>query len=114
MQDLAPPPLFGKARFSSSAGAVAWVLVSLVGQPGLSCGLPNIMKKPFMKCYKLRKSVVNQSHKNVIYRSSLLEGTLFRAPAQQKISWRSRERSEESRVGKECVSTCRSRCWLYH
>src|SRR3546814_2985318 len=23
-------------------------------------------------------------------------------------------RSEERRVGKECVSTCRSRCWPYH
>src|SRR3546814_12877860 len=23
-------------------------------------------------------------------------------------------RSEERRVGKECVSTCRSRCWRYH
>src|SRR3546814_15213292 len=95
MQDLAPPPLFGKARFSSSAGAVAWVLVSLVGQPGLSCGLPNIMKKPFMKCYKLRKSVVNQSHKNVIYRYSLLEGNLFKTPAKQKISLRSRDGRRE-------------------
>src|SRR3546814_19444134 len=26
----------------------------------------------------------------------------------------SSERSEERRVGKECVSTCRSRCWPYH
>src|SRR3546814_12997305 len=25
-----------------------------------------------------------------------------------------RERSEERRVGKECVSTCRSRWWPYH
>src|SRR3546814_13510813 len=24
------------------------------------------------------------------------------------------ERSEERRVGKECVSTCKSRCWPYH
>src|SRR3546814_13441450 len=24
------------------------------------------------------------------------------------------ERSEERRVGKECVSPCRSRCWPYH
>src|SRR3546814_19121391 len=27
---------------------------------------------------------------------------------------RSLDRSEERRVGKECVSTCRSRCWPYH
>src|SRR3546814_16979447 len=26
----------------------------------------------------------------------------------------SRQRSEERRVGKECVSTCRSRWWPYH
>src|SRR3546814_14244339 len=25
-----------------------------------------------------------------------------------------RHRSEARRVGKECVSTCRSRCWPYH
>src|SRR3546814_3966214 len=72
MQDLAPPPLFGKAGFSSSAGAVAWVLVSLVGQPGLSCGLPNIMKKPLMKCYKLRKTMVNRSEEHTSELQSLM------------------------------------------
>src|SRR3546814_20462918 len=72
-----------------------------------SCGLPKIMKKPFMKCYKLRKSVVNQSHKNGKYRSSLLEGTLFRAPAQQKISWRSREcRSTTNHPGNKNLALC--------
>src|SRR3546814_1658609 len=29
-------------------------------------------------------------------------------------SWEQRERSEERRVGKECVSTCRSRWSPYH
>src|SRR3546814_7985668 len=28
--------------------------------------------------------------------------------------WQDRERSEERRVGKACVSTCRSRCSSYH
>src|SRR3546814_6549450 len=28
--------------------------------------------------------------------------------------WRAGERSEERRVGKECVTTCRSRCSAYH
>src|SRR3546814_20751984 len=28
--------------------------------------------------------------------------------------WKTVERSEERRVGKECVSTCRSRGWPYH
>src|SRR3546814_3189681 len=31
-----------------------------------------------------------------------------------KMEIRHRERSEERRVGKECVSTCRSRCSPYH
>src|SRR3546814_12007127 len=30
------------------------------------------------------------------------------------LSVRHASRSEERRVGKECVSTCRSRCWPYH
>src|SRR3546814_10825959 len=32
----------------------------------------------------------------------------------QRSSWRARGRSEERRVGKECVSTCRSRWSPYH
>src|SRR3546814_12743879 len=28
--------------------------------------------------------------------------------------WSVRPRSDERRVGKACVSTCRSRCWPYH
>src|SRR3546814_15115863 len=32
----------------------------------------------------------------------------------QRTGGRRQERSEERRVGKECVSTCRSRWWPYH
>src|SRR3546814_20270597 len=32
----------------------------------------------------------------------------------EKINYKVRERSEERRVGKECVSTCRSRWSTYH
>src|SRR3546814_18543208 len=33
---------------------------------------------------------------------------------QVQFDTRRKERSEERRVGKECVSTCRSRGWPYH
>src|SRR3546814_17547530 len=36
------------------------------------------------------------------------------APPPQLKKLRKKERSEERRVGKECVSTCRSRWWPYH
>src|SRR3546814_17387131 len=39
---------------------------------------------------------------------------LLPAPQGVKGSWDKIERSEERRVGQECVSTCRSRWWPYH
>src|SRR3546814_19295975 len=35
-------------------------------------------------------------------------------PVDRRRSCKKRIRSEERRVGKECVSTCRSRWWPYH
>src|SRR3546814_11453579 len=44
------------------------------------------------------------------------EGMLYRAGiiAQAGLSAHLLDRSEERRVGKECVSPCRSRWWTYH
>src|SRR3546814_4871165 len=44
------------------------------------------------------------------------EGASFRLQRKQLLPWQSRDvvRSEERRVGKECVSTCRSRWSPYH
>src|SRR3546814_4951993 len=38
----------------------------------------------------------------------------FTAGDQVRITWSATDRSEERRVGKECVSTCRSRWSPYH
>src|SRR3546814_16096866 len=38
----------------------------------------------------------------------------YEREAFQEIDYRRMFRSEERRVGKECVSTCRSRWWPYH
>src|SRR3546814_15152256 len=43
----------------------------------------------------------------------VLDATAYVTPAMEIIDYRT-ERSEERRVGKECVSTCRSRWSPYH
>src|SRR3546814_4676527 len=48
------------------------------------------------------------------YRSLLDECGLQREAVEQNIDGYSKGRSEERRVGKECVSTCRSRWSPYH
>src|SRR3546814_5016017 len=50
---------------------------------------------------------------NAFHRSSILEGAGFDVPADARIA-KLFHRSEERRVGKECVSTCRSRWSPYH
>src|SRR3546814_15856171 len=61
----------------------------------------------------------NQNVKDTIHRSKavgepplLLSFSVFNAIRDAVAS--AQDRSEERRVGKECVSTCRSRWWPYH
>src|SRR3546814_13411764 len=56
-------------------------------------------------------SLLPGSHFLENYRTVLI-GEAANTPAVARMMWVSR--SEERRVGKECVSTCRSRWWPYH
>src|SRR3546814_8933661 len=57
------------------------------------------------------KKIMGTSMEALIHHFKLVtEG--FRVPVGQ--AWQTVERSEERRVGKECVSTCRSRWSPYH
>src|SRR3546814_15603479 len=50
-----------------------------------------------------------------LFRQSLFQGTeLGPAPKEFAADFSDKRRSEERRVGKECVSPCRSRCSRYH
>src|SRR3546814_13948188 len=57
---------------------------------------------------------------NTTYRFELDDGSVVEVPGNEQIEYdgemhtAANLRSEERRVGKECVSTCRSRCSQYH
>ena len=64
-----------------------------------------------MKCVLITEDFC---HKISSQYSSSMIFNIFRSESQESVFWTANHRSEERRVGKECVSTCRSRWSPYH
>src|SRR3546814_20001060 len=80
--------MFGKLGIPAMGAAGAGLSTALVGWMTLAAGLWALYHDPYYLRFK---------------------------PRMGRLAWTSqKERSEERRVGKECVSTCRSRWSPYH
>src|SRR3546814_12876050 len=69
----------------------------------------------------VRNQLFERAAQPLARRLDLVEKAVFEYDVEHRLSGGARERvaalgrrSEERRVGKECVSTCRSRWWPYH
>src|SRR3546814_19292625 len=107
--DLLGPVLSSIIPMLIRVGAVAILFAALCGALGLS-GSPAPVAKPLMtRRAEAMLVVLKELFPMYRFHAQVAMGALLKAPARP-----GQRRSEERRVGKECVSTCRSRWSPYH
>src|SRR3546814_6039070 len=95
--------------WSSDVCSSDLVPAEMDGVPGISfAGIAP--GETFTYRFEVRQSGTYWYHAHTLAEQTGLYGAIIVEPKQAPAA----RRSEERRVGKECVSTCRSRWWPYH
>src|SRR3546814_9204777 len=108
----------GSESVIKSAADVAWALARKNKNTRLSLTVPecNSMGLSMMEGHRLESAfdAIRHRHSSTVI---ILENDLYRCAEKELVDeflQNSKQRSEERRVGKECVSTCRYRWSQYH